>query len=170
MRLNDRSRFALIFITSCIAGFLILGLPFVQAEIITPMTVVLARFSGATLRLIGEDVSVRGTSIASSRFAVEILNGCNGTEAILLLVACMASFKAPLKAKAIGIVAGSFLLQLANVVRIVSLYLLGAYRRDLFDLFHSAVWQVLIILVSLLIFNVWSQRVRASDETPAPAR
>lgn len=166
-RLNERTRFALTFAAACIGGFILLGLPQVQSYVITPMTEQLARVSAAILRLLGQDVTIAGTSIMSSRFAVEILNGCNGAEAILLLVACIASFPARAKEKVLGIVAGSVLLQLVNIGRIVSLYLLGAYRRDLFDLFHSAVWQVMIILVSLVIFSIWSHRVRAS--TPLAA-
>ena len=168
MRLDDRAKFAIIFISACVAGFFILGLGPVQEHVITPMTAGLAKLSGVILQLLRQDVTISGTLIASPRFAVEILNGCNGAEAILLLVACIASFRATAKQKILGIVAGSVVLQLVNIVRIVSLYLLGAYQRDLFDLFHSAVWQVLIILVSLVIFNVWSSRVRASASL-APA-
>jgi len=146
----------------------VLGLGVVQEHVITPMTIGLAKLSAVLLNLLGQEVIISGTSISSPRFAVEILNGCNGAEAILLLVACIASFRATLKQKLLGIVAGSVALQLVNIIRIVSLYLLGAYRRDLFDLFHSAVWQVLIILVSLVIFNIWSSRVRASAQL-APA-
>ena len=48
---------------------------------------------------------------------------------------------------------------LLNAIRIVTLYLLGAYQPRLFDLFHTAVWQVVIILAAIGFFLIWSARV-----------
>ena len=45
----------------------------------------------------------------------------------------------------------------------VTLYLLGAYYPRFFDSFHTAVWQIVIILAAILFFLLWSARV-------APAR
>jgi len=148
--------FLLKFFGILIGGFLIISFGPVERGVVIPFTSLLARMSGAILRVIGEPVTITGTRIASPQFAVEILNGCNGVEAMLILVASIFSFPASLAARLGGVLAGSVAIQLLNLVRIVSLFLLGAYHRNIFDLFHSAVWQVIIILASLGIFLFWS--------------
>ena len=68
-----------------------------------------------------------------------------------------------MKARAVGLLLGAVVVQVLNFIRIITLYLLGAYQPRLFDLFHTAVWQIVIILAAIGFFLVWSARV-------APAR
>jgi hypothetical protein len=43
-----------------------------------------------------------------------------------------------------------------NLVRLSSLFWLGEHYRRIFDLFHIAVWQSLVILAAIAIFILWS--------------
>ncbi|MCA1732477.1 MAG: exosortase H, partial [Acidobacteria bacterium] len=115
------------------------------------------------------EVSRVGTIISSPTFAVDVRNGCNGVEAGLILIAAILATPARWKKKLIGVVGGLVVLQAVNLVRISSLYLLGYYDRELFELFHSAVWQVLIILVAFGIFVFWSVKIAARRDVPAAA-
>jgi exosortase H (IPTLxxWG-CTERM-specific) len=135
----------------------------VNDNVIVPFTGAVAKSSGALLNVIGQDVTVTGTVIRSSRFAVNINNGCNGVEAMLILLASIVAFPASMKARAAGLLLGALAVQLLNAIRIITLYLLGAYQPRLFDLFHTAVWQIVIIMAAIGFFLVWSARV-------APAR
>jgi exosortase/archaeosortase family protein len=78
---------------------------------------------------------------------------------MLILLASIVAFPASLKARAIGLALGAVVVQLLNAVRIVTLYLLGAYQPRLFDMFHTAVWQILVILSAIAFFLIWSARV-----------
>jgi exosortase H (IPTLxxWG-CTERM-specific) len=151
------------FFAVLIAAYLLIAWNPVNDNVIVPFTAGIARTSGALLKLIGEDVTVTGTVIRSSRFAVNINNGCNGVEAMLILLASIVAFPASLKARAIGLALGALAVQALNAIRIITLYLLGAYQPKLFDLFHTAVWQVVIIMAAIGFFLAWSARV-------APAR
>jgi exosortase H (IPTLxxWG-CTERM-specific) len=131
----------------------------VNDHVIVPFTAGVARVSGALLQGIGQPVDVYGTVIRSSRFGVNINNGCNGVEAMLILLASIVAFPASLKARTIGLALGAVCVQLLNAVRIVTLYLLGAYQPRLFDMFHTAVWQILVILSAIAFFLIWSARV-----------
>jgi exosortase/archaeosortase family protein len=102
---------------------------------------------------------VDGTVIASPRFGVNINNGCNGVEAMLILLASIVAFPASMRAHAAGLALGALAVQALNAVRIVTLYLLGAYQPRLFDMFHTAVWQIVIILSAIGFFLLWSARV-----------
>ncbi len=151
------------FFAILVAAYLVIAWNPVNDGVIVPLTEWIARTSGVLLRMIGEDVKVAGTAISSSRFGVNINNGCNGVEAMLILLASIVAFPASLKARAAGLFLGAVVVQILNFIRIITLYMLGAYHPRLFDLFHTAVWQIVIILAAIGFFLVWSARV-------APAR
>jgi len=41
----------------------------------------------------------------------------------------------------------------------VSLFWLGAHHRAVFDLFHTAVWQTVLILAAVGLFVLWTRRI-----------
>jgi exosortase H (IPTLxxWG-CTERM-specific) len=139
--------------------YLIIAANPVNDRAIVPFTERIAGVSAAALRIAGMNTIAVKTVISSPRFAVNVENGCNGVEAMILLVAAMAAFPASWKAKLGGIVAGIVAVQLLNLVRVTSLFWLGATYPKVFDMVHTAVWQSAIILVSLALFVVWSVRV-----------
>ena len=147
------------FFAVLIAAYLLIAWSPVNDRVIVPFTEGIAESSGALLNAIGQKVTVTGTVIKSPRFGVNINNGCNGVEAMLILLASIVAFPASMKARAAGLFLGAIAVQLLNAVRIVTLYLLGAYQPKLFDLFHTAVWQIVIILAAIAFFLVWSARV-----------
>ena len=147
------------FFAVLIVAYLLIAWNPVNDSVIVPFTEAIARGSGVLLNLMGEHVSVHGTAVSSARFGVNINNGCNGVEAMLILLASIVDFPASMKARAVGLLLGALAVQLLNFIRIISLYLLGAYHPKLFDLFHTAVWQVVIILAAIGFFLIWSARV-----------
>lgn len=155
------------FFVILVAAYLVIAWNPVNDNVIVPFTGAIARVSGATLNLMNQHVTVNGTVIASSRFGVNINNGCNGVEAMLILLASIVAFPASAKARTAGLLLGALAVQLLNLIRIVTLYLLGAYAPKLFDVAHTAVWQIVIIAAAILFFLQWSSRVapRLADRT-----
>ena len=151
------------FFAVLIGAYLLIAWNPVNDRAIVPLTAGIAKVSGSILQAIGENVRVAGTTITSPRFGVNINNGCNGVEAMLILLASIVAFPASMKARAAGLLLGAVVVQVLNFIRIITLYLLGAYQPRLFDLFHTAVWEIVIILAAIGFFLVWSARV-------APAR
>ncbi|HEY0139861.1 MAG TPA: exosortase H [Thermoanaerobaculia bacterium] len=151
--------FLLKFFGVLIGAYLLIAWNPVNDNVIVPFTAGIARVSGVLLNLLGQNVLVSGTTVAGSRFAVNINNGCNGVEAMLILLACIVAFPASLKARAAGLALGAVVVQIINMIRILTLYLLGAYQPKLFDLFHTAVWQIVIIIAAIGFFLAWSARV-----------
>lgn len=147
------------FFAVLIGAYLLIAWSPVNDNVIVPFTAAIARSSGALLNLLGQDVTVTGTVIRGAPFAVNINNGCNGVEAMLILLGSIVAFPASMRARVIGLVLGAIAVQILNAIRIVTLYLLGAYQPRLFDLFHTAVWQIVIILAAIGFFLVWSARV-----------
>ena len=126
-----------------------------------PFTEQIVAVSAAALRALGEPVLAEGTQIRSPGFAVDVKNGCNGVEAMLILVAAILAFPATARSRVLGIAAGTLVIQAANLVRVVSLFWLGAHHRELFDAFHTAVWQTALLLVAVGLFVFWTRRAGA---------
>ena len=160
-------KFLLRFVLFLLGFYALVAVRPVNDAVVVPFTAFLVKVSAGILRVIGENVFTQGTVIRSALFAVDVRNGCNGVEATLLLLAAMLAFPAPPKARAAGIAAGLLAIQGVNLVRIVSLFWLGAHRRDVFDLFHAAIWQTLLILLAVGIFLAWGRRLRAGEGAEA---
>ena len=157
-----RVRFLVIFFALLALFELPLLVPAVDANVIQPLNTVITSASGALLRVVGENVRTMGTVITGSCFAVDLKNGCNGVEATLFLVAAVLAFPAPPKQRIIAAIGGAALIQGANFIRIMSLYLLGCYRRSWFDAFHLTVWQSIIFALAVGVFMLWTRRVTAA--------
>jgi exosortase H (IPTLxxWG-CTERM-specific) len=159
VRLDRRQVLFLVrFAVLLLVFFMAIWLGPVDRHVINPFTRGLARLSAVVLNVFGERVSVAGTVIQGRGFAVDIKGGCNGVEAMLLLCAAIAAFDAPWRARLLGLIAGSAALMAFNVVRIVSLYVIGERWRQLFETFHLAVWQTIMFAVAASIFALWSGR------------
>jgi exosortase H (IPTLxxWG-CTERM-specific) len=143
----------------------------VNDAVVVPFTAGVARVSAAALRLIGEDASVFGTEIRSARFAVNIENGCNGVETALLFGAAVLAFPAPWRRRLLGLVAGFVAIQAINLVRVVSLFWIGAHRPSLFSSSHTVLWQSIVVLCGVLLFLAWAtreQKARAATIAAGP--
>jgi len=130
----------------------------VNDQVIEPFTAAIARAGGAVLNLIGQQTTMDGTIIRSSRFAVNIRNGCNGVEAMLIFFAAVLAFPATWRSRFLGVAFGFVAIQLVNLIRVVALFLTGVYLPRLFDSSHTVVWQTLVILAGVLLWILWASR------------
>jgi exosortase/archaeosortase family protein len=72
----------------------------------------------------------------------------------------IASWRSRLAGLALGILA----IQIINLVRVVSLYLTGAYLPRFFDASHTVIWQSVVILCGVLLWVFWANRLPPQDE------
>ncbi|HEX2252546.1 MAG TPA: exosortase H [Thermoanaerobaculia bacterium] len=150
--------FLVLFLVLLGGGFSFIAWTPVNDGFVEPFTAGIARVSAVTLDLLGQDVTRSGTIITSDRFAVNIRNGCNGLETVLIFLAAVLAFPAPWRSRAVGVVLGVAAIQVVNLVRVVALFLTGAYMPDLFDASHTVIWQTVVILCGVLLWIVWADR------------
>ena len=136
--------------------YAVVALNQVNDRVIVPFTEVVTRGATGLLSIFESGVWAVGTVMRSSQFALDVRNGCNGVEAVILLAAAIFAFPATLRSRLIGVSAASIAIQLLNLVRLSSLFWLGEHYRRIFDFFHVAVWQSLVILAAISIFILWS--------------
>ncbi len=96
---------------------------------------------------------------APGGFAVEMRDGCNAINVTILLWSAVLAFPAPWKMKALGLTAGTLIVQALNIVRFISLFYLGQYSMAWFDFAHAYLWESLLVLDTMVVFWLWVNRV-----------
>ncbi|WP_300615707.1 exosortase H [Dokdonella sp.] len=129
----------------------------VEQHVILPFTAAIAKICVWIVGLFDADMVAQGKILwsASNGFAISIERGCNGVEAIIILVSAMLAFPAPWKHRLAGIGIGFVAIQSLNLVRIISLFYLGQWSMRWYEWFHLYLWQALIVLDALVVFLVW---------------
>lgn len=94
-------------------------------------------------------------SLQAAGGGLNILNGCEGIEALFLLGAAFLVAPAGLRARWLGMLVGTALLFALNQARILTLFY--AYRADksVFALLHGTVMPLVTVLLVCAYFHLW---------------
>lgn len=168
-RYRQEIGFLVLFILILGGSFTLIAWNPVNDHVIEPFTAGIAKVSGKTLELLGQGTKMQGTIIRGPKFAVNIRNGCNGVEAMLIYFAAVLAFPAPWKSRLLGVVFGFFAIQFVNLIRVVALFLTGVYFPKLFDSSHTVIWQTIVILSGVLLWILWANRFAGRRERAAAA-
>jgi len=164
-RRNRREiQFLILFVVLLGGGFTLISLNWVNDHVIEPFTGGIAKASGVVLGAIGQPVEREGTVLRNARFAVNIRNGCNGVEAMLIFLAAVLAFPASWKSRLTGLGLGILAIQLVNLIRVVALFLTGVYFPRIFDTSHTVIWQTIVILFGVMLWIFWANRFAAPAE------
>jgi exosortase H (IPTLxxWG-CTERM-specific) len=116
---------------------------------------VVASVTSAALSLLGFVTVTSGTVVSSTAFSMNIAYGCDALEPTFLFVVVVLAYPSVWGRKLIGALIGILLLYTTNIVRLVTLFWTGTYKRDYFELLHIEIWQALFIILALALFVVW---------------
>src|SRR4029450_10501666 len=84
----------------------------------------------------------------------------------LLFGAAALAFPAPWKRRLAGLLLGFVAIQIVNLIRVVSLFWIGAHQPALFSASHTVLWQSAVVLCGVLLFLFWASR---EERRPAAA-
>ena len=111
----------------------------------------------------------KGARITAPGGGLNVLFGCEGTDAVFLLTAALLVFPMSMRARLTGLLAGLVWVFALNQLRIVALFY--AFRSDagLFDLLHTAAAPLLMVVLTGLFFHLWLLHASArGGGSPAP--
>lgn len=134
-----------------------------------------ARWSGGVLSMLGNDITVSGTLVMSPRFSMQIVRGCDALEPAALFLSAVIAFPVGFRKKLLGALLGIVLIEATNVVRMVTLYYVGVYWRQYFEMMHVEVWQAAFIVISVTFWALWAlwatrpPKETGFDVAPQPA-
>lgn len=107
------------------------------------------------LHLIGEPTQVADHNVFSEAFRVTLTPDCSALDIVVLFSATVLAFPTNLTRKLIGIVIGFICISILNIVRIVTVYLVGARWPAYVEGMHQAWWPVLLIMATLALCVSW---------------
>ena len=159
---SARVQFIVKFLILIAAITITINIPWVEEHAMQPLTEGITRASAMLLRIGGQRVEVIGTTIRGGAHAVDVKFGCNGIEAVALLVSAVVAFPASWRSRLLAALAGTLLLQSVNLVRVASLFVIARDWPQHFELFHVVIWQTVLFLLSIGYFIWWSARHAAA--------
>lgn len=163
-------RFIATFLGCLVVASILLEIDMVATHVVNPITAAIARVSGSLLAVIGVPNQTYGTAIrGDDGFSVNILDGCNGMDVTAIVLSAVLAFPSTFLQKGVGILIGILGVQVVNIIRIVTLYLIGMNYPALFERFHYYVWQTAVIVLSMAIWIFWAEFLVRNRRTPAPA-
>jgi exosortase H (IPTLxxWG-CTERM-specific) len=165
------ARFAAIFAACLLLGIGVLLTPPVQA-VDRQFSLVLVKISHGLIGISGGKARVEGAVLRdpASGFAVEMRDGCNAVNVTILLWSAILAFPAAWRLKALGLLAGSLLIQALNLVRFISLFYIGQYSMTWFDFAHGYLWESLLVLDTMMVFCLWANRACRYGAVPNDGR
>ena len=114
------------------------------------------------LALLGLPSTSQGSIIALPGLSLDVKFGCNGLEAVMIYSIAVLAYPAHWKKKVLGIVAGLFLLQAANILRIALLVYSGLHLKNFFEYIHIYIAQGIMIVLSLILFFIYLDHATSS--------
>ena len=91
-------------------------------------------------------------------FSMEVRDGCNGVNVVILLWAAIVAYPSKVKWTLAGMGAGLAAIQVLNLFRLISLFYLGQYSPSIFEFAHLYLWEMLIIIDAMAVFALWTRR------------
>lgn len=119
-----------------------------------------ARLSNSILNWLGQGTSVSEVTIRSAHYALAIQRGCDALEPSWFLCSAILVFPSPWIRKLPGILVGTSVILVLNLVRIVSLYLIRLHFPGFFDIAHLELWPMAFIFAAILLWIGWIGWIR----------
>ncbi len=156
--LEDRFKIVLF----CLGFIALMGLyyylsfkPFFIESINNPILKGYASAGHQILNLLGMGTSHTNFSISSSEFSINVGRGCDAVSPTVLLLVAVLLFPVAFRWKWQMLLIGPLILAAINLVRVVSLFLIGRQSKQLFEIFHTEIWQGLFIFLVFLGWAYW---------------
>jgi exosortase/archaeosortase family protein len=95
-----------------------------------------------------------------------VVYGCNGAFATAILLSGIIAYPSRIREKLTGILIGIPAIFAINQLRVISLFLLGRKYPGVFEEVHVYVWQPIIIIFAILVWDFWSRNFVRKDKVP----
>lgn len=108
--------------------------------------------------LVGFSVVLEGTNLASGAFRVDVSPACSGAVPSMIYLAAVLAYPARVRDKLIGTGIGLLVINGANLIRVLGLFLIGLYAERYFHDAHVYVAQGLVVAVAVATWLFWAGR------------
>lgn len=113
------------------------------------------------LNIFGFGTTVSESFVSNPDFSLNIGKGCDAISPTILILAAILTFPIAFKLKIRGLIIAPIAIMILNLIRIASLFLIGLYAPDFFEIMHVEIWQTVFIifcLVGWLYWLIWANK------------
>lgn len=151
---------ACLIFAGCILVFMLTHSWMVSHEKLGGLLTFTAAATGFMLNLSGNSVQVNGGLISSPDFSMGIVSGCTGIIPTVILVSAVLAYPCQAKQKATGIALGIAAIFVLNLLRTVSLFLIGSrFSSSFFNTAHFLIWQPIMIMLAIVLWLFWVEKL-----------
>jgi len=114
-------------------------------------------------------IAAKGSHLGAPDASINVLFGCEGSDALMLLVAALLVSPSPARKRMAGLVAGIGLVFLVNQARLLALFLVLRHHRDWFGAVHGLLGPMAVVVAVTAFFLLWlrwAQALQVPDGTP----
>ena len=108
--------------------------------------------------LVGFPVVINGTNLGSGGFVVDVSPACSGAVPTMIYLAAVFAYPASLRSKLTGAVIGAVVIHGVNLMRVVTLFLIGLFASEYFHDTHVYVAQALVVAIAVATWLFWAGR------------
>jgi exosortase/archaeosortase family protein len=150
------TRFLSIYLLLVVIGMVLLELPMLDGFYLA-FGAGLATLSGLIIHLFDPSIMVAGAVLSQPNggFAIQVTTECQAMELTWLYCAAILSWYAAWQYKLLWIVAGILLVQLLNIIRLISLVYVGQWYPDYFLMIHENFYPLFFGIMVILLFWQW---------------
>jgi archaeosortase B (VPXXXP-CTERM-specific) len=153
-------RFCLVFLGLLVV--LTVTFPFISERFnpqLTWMMVATADITGFFLKMGGMEAEVSGRIVSLPNFSIEVVGECTGLYEMLIFLAAVIAYPAKSTSKLMGVGLGIPFLYVINIIRMVFITIVGNWSPNTFDFLHLYLWQVAMILIIVMVWILWIEKV-----------
>lgn len=121
-----------------------------------------ALFAGVFLQLLSGPMNfpllIDGTRMSSGDFIVEVSEACSGAVPTAIYFAAVCAYPASWRARLIGMGFGFVVIHAFNILRVISLFLIGLFANQYFHDTHVYVAQSIVVAIAIATWLFWAGR------------
>lgn len=144
--------------------FLLLDSSFIFKKVMEPFLGFVAFCSSKVLNIFGSWTFASGPYLRSSDFEVRVIYGCDGAFETAILLSAIIAYPSRIREKLLGMLIGIPALFALNQFRVISLFLLGTKYPTVFEEVHVYVWQPIVIVFAILVWDFWARNFVKKDK------
>ena len=154
---NKYINFIVIFFSSLIILQLLTHIPI----FVNTLIYITTQITGFIVKLFYSDITINEFHIISKRgIDMEIIYECTGIYGIIVFIsAALSTFWVDKFEKMKGIIIGITVIFIANIIRLVSLYIISQEYPPAFEYVHTYFWQLFLIIVIITLYYIFFLRL-----------
>jgi len=157
-------KFLVLFVSFWLAFFFLAWVFTDRLMVLCPWTAGQVSF---VLRLLGIESSVSGCVLTFGSKAVTIVMECTALQVAMIYAALVLSYPSSMRAKLVGLGLGLPLILAVNIVRLLVICFVLAWKPKYFEMMHIYVWQVVFIVIVIAMAAVWIEKVVHRERRPS---